>query len=251
MSIPTPPTDVFVWDPALTNATRPTSGHLASGYATNEVPTSTEWNYFAWMITAWCQLLHDWYDDGDVEVTSLNVDLNAVVEGTLAVNGTTTAIAGTLSVGGATTLASGLSLTGTAEEHRVASRRESLLLNCGAPIGAQNTIDVNGDLVSTGSSWVYTSQPIGQTGDAIDYLGVRIAASAGTVEIRVFARSASTGSSGLTLFDWTVPISGAGYYETNITGLPALTNDQYYYLLMFGPTAGNATTDIRYGLHRP
>lgn len=87
MSIPTPPTDVFVWDPALTNATRPTSGHLASGYATNEVPTSTEWNYFAWMVTAWCQLLHDWYNDGDVEVTSLNVDLNAVIAGTLSVNG--------------------------------------------------------------------------------------------------------------------------------------------------------------------
>lgn len=72
----TKPSSVATWDSGSVNLSAPTGGHIASGFASGEVPTSAEMNGWRQIVGAWTQYLSDASFTGGVTIAGgLTVDV--------------------------------------------------------------------------------------------------------------------------------------------------------------------------------
>ena len=82
------PTSVVTWDSGAVNSTPTTSGHRTSGFATNEVPTSAEFNYWMSSVAEHIQSIESGLYPGNLEITgNLKVDGTAEIVGNTTVDG--------------------------------------------------------------------------------------------------------------------------------------------------------------------
>lgn len=100
----TKPTTLPTWDSGSVNLVAPTGGHQASGFAANEVPTSSEMNGLLQLIGKWAQYLNDGAFTGGASVAGgLAVD-------TLGASGLITANAGVTVASGQNVVIAGTGL---------------------------------------------------------------------------------------------------------------------------------------------
>lgn len=241
----TKPSAPFVWDSTLTHIVAVTSGHATSGFVNNEIPGSGELNSAFNVIGTWTQYLSDGVFSGNVEIT-----------GNLKVDGTTEAV-GALTADATSHLVGDVTLGG--EVHRLAQRRRELLLSAGQFITntaftSATTNSVPG--VSSSGAWSYRSHPICEQGERLDYLAIRIQTSAGTVTVNVTIFNGRANTL-ITQGTWTVPVAGAGFYETATSAFASggvvgtLDADSSYILIISGSTTGELIAGFHYGVSRP